>query len=896
MKQVTSAQNQPKSERNAEMRHTIDKTSKPPRLAQRLLNWYCRPEIAEDLQGDLNEYFERNLKTKSLRRARLIYWLDVLKFFRPYTVRKLNFIHLFIHWIMLGSYLKTSRRSLVRNKLFSFINIIGLAVSMSVGLLVIGFVTDLRSYDDFQEKKDRTYRVITTYKTPEIPPVELASTSIKIGTSIRKNVAGVEDVTILRSGFWSDATVGETTLPLGALWADASFFNVFTFPMIEGNPATALKEPYSLVLTEKTAKKLFGEENPVGKTVRFDTLAYKVTGLLKDIPKLSHMQFEALVSFATVDAQHGAKDPSFYSWDNIWQNYVYLTLPENSAPEPMLASLTNISKAENAQLTGHRSVNVTLQPLKEIALGPKLENQIGPNLIPLVVWILAGLAFIIMLSACFNYMNLSIARSLRRSREVGIRKIMGALKSHVLGQFMTESVLIALMALVFSFVLFLFLRGQFLALDPKLSELVALEMSPEMILYFIMLAIGVGLVAGFLPAVYFSRINALQVIKDVSALKVFRRVTLRKALITIQYTFSLVFIATTLVGYSQYRGFLSFDLGFTTDNILNINLKGNKGDVLKKHLAEIPEVTELSKSMMITSLGSMHGSTMKYTNPNDSAMVWLNMVDEQYLPIHKHKLLAGNNFRLRPQKGEESEVIVNEQVLKRFNIARRNPEKAIGERVTVDKKKLTIIGVLKDFHYGTMDKQIEPVILRYSAEPSGYLNVKIASSDLPATMAKIENVWREIDKIHPLEAKFYNDQIEHAYRQFSVMIKVIGFVAFLAVCIAFLGLLGMVVFTTETRLKEISIRKVLGASEEGLIFLLSKGFLGLLLLAALVALPATYLFFDQFLLTKFAYHQPVGLTELLLCVIIVLLPAILMISSQTLRAACKNPANVLKSE
>ena len=895
MKRFTSQNNRPESE-SSQPRTGGGTAPRPPRWAQRLLRWYCRPDLLEDLQGDLNEYFERNLKAKGVKQARLTYCLDVLKFFRFYTVSKPDFINLFIHWIMIGSYLKTSRRSLVRNKLFSFINIFGLAVSMSVGLLVIAFITDLRSYDDFQAKKDRIYRVITTYQDRDQPVIELASTSVKAGRKIRETVAGVEDVTILRNGFSGDAHVGETTLPLDALWADASFFRIFTFPLLKGDPATALKEPYSLVLTEKTAKKLFGEADPLGKFVRFDTLNYTVTGVANDVPKLSHIRFEALVSFATADVQEFRKDPNFYSWENIWQNYVYVVLPATNNPESVQATLGKLSTQETAAIK-NKKISIALQPLKQIALGKGLSNQIGPNLPALVVWILGGLAFVIILSACFNYTNLSIARSLRRSREVGIRKIIGALKSHVLGQFMAESVIIALMALVFSFGLFLFLRTQFLALNPFIDNLVSLDLSLRIIGYFIVLATVVGLTAGFLPALFFSRINALQVIKDVSSLKVLRHVGLRKALIVSQYTISLMFIATTLIGYNQYRGFLSFDLGFATENILNIRMQGNKGNLLAKELSEIPAVREVSQSMMITSLGSIHGSTMKYTNPQDSAMVWLNLVDEHYLPIHKHKLIAGKNFSLRPKKGEESEVIVNEQVLKRFNIAKKDPQKALGKIVTVDGQKLAIVGVLKDFHYGTMENKIEPVIFGYySKESGGYLNVRIASTDLPATMVSIENAWRRIDKVHPLDAKFYDDQIEQAYSQFSVMVRVIGFIAFLAICIASLGLFGMVVFTTETRLKEISIRKVLGASESGLIYLLSKGFLGLLIMATFVALPATYFFFDKVVLVNFAYHQPIGLTELLLSVAVVMLLAFLLIGSQTLKAARKNPANVLKSE
>ncbi|HEY5825277.1 MAG TPA: ABC transporter permease [Cyclobacteriaceae bacterium] len=873
-----------------------DNKNFPPRWAERLLTWYCRPELLEDLQGDLNEYFERNLKAKGIRKAKLIYITDVFKFFRLYTLRKPEFINLLIHWLMIGSYIKTSGRSIVRNKLFSAINIIGLSVSMSVGLLVIAFTYDLNSYDDFHENKDRIYRVISRYQQSDDRIINLASTSVKAGKNIQGSLSGFEQLAIIRNGFGGDAIIGETILPVSGLWASESFFKIFTFPLISGDESTALKNPYSIVLTEKSAKKLFGGSDVLGKEIKFDTTTYVVTGVMKDIPKLSHVNFELLVSFSTAEITETKADPNFHKWGNIWQNYVYILFDKNTDPSSWQVNLDKINK-EEAKGLNNISINLSLQHLKKIALGPDISNNIGPVMMPVVVWVLAGLALVIIISACFNYTNLSIARSMRRSKEVGIRKIIGARKSHVLGQFISESVIISLLALLFSFGLFLFLRSQFLGLNPFIEKLVSLDLSLPLVIQFIAMALLVGILAGLLPALFFSKINAIQVLKNASTLKVFRHVTMRKALIVVQYALSLMFITTAIIGYNQYKGFLIYDLGFTTENIINIRLQQNKSDQLIKELSEIPEVTAISKSSMITSVGNRHGTDMKYKNPDDSAVVWLNLVDEHYLPLHEHKLIAGKNFTLRPRKGKESEVIVNEQVLKRFDIAKQDPQKALGEVLIVDKMKLTIVGVLKDFHYGTLSDKIEPVIFRYSTEESSrYLNVKIASTHLTSTMASIEKAWKEIDKTHPIDAVFYEDRIEEAYSQFSVMAKVIGFIAFLAVCIASMGLFGMVVFTTETRLKEISIRKVLGANEGSLIYLLSKGFLLLLTLSALIALPITYLFFDQVVLTNFAYHQPIGLMELFIGALGIGMLAFIMIGSQTLKAARSNPAEVLKSE
>lgn len=363
----------------------------------------------------------------------------------------------------------------------------------------------------------------------------------------------------------------------------------------------------------------------------------------------------------------------------------------------------------------------------------------------------------------------------------------------------------------------------------------------------------------------------------------------------VQYTFSLIFIITVIIGYNQYKSFISFDLGFTTENILNISLNGTNGDALEKELSELPEVQGISRSRMVTSIGNIYSTQLKYKN--DSTNVLQNMVDEHYLPLHDHQLLAGRNFNPKTEDADETEVIVNEQVLKHFGIGEQNPEKALGEVVDIDNKQLTIVGVVKDFHYGTLSDKIQPTLFRHVTDKDyGFINLKIQTDDWASTFVDIENIWKKIDPVHPLQATLYDDQIEQAYRQFVVMVKVIGFIAFLAVCIASMGLFGMVVFTTETRMKEISIRKVLGASEGNLLFLLSRSFLLLLLLSALIAIPSTYLFFEKVVLVKFAYHQPIQIGELLIGVLILMLLACLMVGSQTLKVAQSNPAEVLKNE
>ena len=570
----------------------------PPKWAQRFLRWYCRPELAEDLEGDLNEYFERNVKIKSVRRSKLIYILDVLKFCRPYTIRRPDFLDLLIQWIMIISYLKLSTRIILRNKLFSSINILGLGVSMSVGLLLIGFLSDMNSYDKFHENHDNIYRVISKYKYLDQEESDFASTSLRTGESIQESIPGIEKVAILYRDFSGDLKFGEKTVPLSGLWANELFFEVFTFPMISGDPTTALKEPFSIVLTEKSARKLFGDADPLGKTIirpgDKEDQEFVVTGIIKDVPVFSHMKFDMLASLSTRKITQ--KDNKFeMRWDNIWNAYVYLLLPREPDLQTLQSNLNTISATENKTIK-NTTIKLSLQPLAEIALGQDLNNSIGRVMGASHVWMIGVLSVIVILSACFNYTNLSIARSLRRSREVGIRKVVGALRIHVLSQFVVEAVIIALLALVLSFGLFVLFKPFFLSLNDGYREMLVLDVSAKLILYFILLAVVVGVAAGFLPAIFFSKVNAIQVLKNISGIRGFRNVTMRKVLIVAQFTISLMFIAATIIGYKHYKQVLAFDLGFDTENVLNIRLFGNKADILKKELLEMPEVKGLSSS------------------------------------------------------------------------------------------------------------------------------------------------------------------------------------------------------------------------------------------------------------------------------------------------------------
>ena len=350
--------------------------------------------------------------------------------------------------------------------------------------------------------------------------------------------------------------------------------------------------------------------------------------------------------------------------------------------------------------------------------------------------------------------------------------------------------------------------------------------------------------AGLIPAAFFSRVNTAVVLKDAAGITLFKHINLRKGLIVFQYTLSLLFIVMVSIGFRQYRYSLSFDLGFKTDNILTIELQRNNSQQIIKELSELPEVKQIARAGFVSSVGNRQTGSMKYKDPIDSVWLDYNFIDASYIPLHAHKLIAGSNFRSdMSDETLKSQLIVNRHTLTWMNID--DPQRAIGEEVTLEGRKYTIIGVLEDFHYERINYPIQSFGFRYDPSRFEVLNVGLESRDIFTTMNKVEAVWKKVDAVHPIKAKFYSEHIENAYEKLSWIIKIVAFLAFLAITIASLGLLGMVVFITETRIKEISIRKVLGASVANLISLMSKGFIWLLIISTIIAIPAGYFIMDK---------------------------------------------------
>ncbi len=580
----------------------------------------------------------------------------------------------------------------------------------------------------------------------------------------------------------------------------------------------------------------------------------------------------------------------------MWSNYAYFKLDVNTSIEQVQTRLTAISSEENSrQSADYASIYLGTQALTNIMSGPDLSNQIGESISSEVLWILGILALVVILSAAFNYTNLSIARSLRRAKEVGVRKVVGATRKQVFSQFTIEACIISVFSVIIAYFLFFLLKPLFLNLNPEIQRSLKLDHEPIMLLYFFAFAIVVGISSGFIPSLFLSKLKAIQVLKDVSSTRLFSKVNLRKVLIVVQFTLSLAFIISASIAFRQFKYALNYDLGFDTENVLNVNLAGNDPELTKAIFEQIPEITDISMSSHLLSTGSRYSNQAKSEDGLDSASIYLSQVDHKYIPLMKHQLLAGTNFVQKDKVEKEETVIVNETTLKKFNLG--SPEEAIGKTLKFGPETSLIIqGVVKNFNYATLDSEIKCFAFRHLPQRAQLLNLKIQSDNVLATRKKIEDAWLAFDEVHEFRGSFYDERIEAAYAEFSIMFTIVGFLAFITITISALGLLGMGVYTAETRLKEISIRKVLGASESSLIKLLSKGFMWLLLIASMITIPATYFLFDAVILSDQVNRAGIGVLELSLGVIVIFVIGFTTIGSQTWKAAKSNPAQTLRSE
>jgi len=803
---------------------------------------------------------------------------------------------------MLKSILTTALRNIIRNKSFSIINLIGLSVSMSLGMLIILIVKEQLTYDNFHKDSDRIYRVNTMALRVDGRQEPYASTPFPIGRVLKEEYTFTEEVASMSRRLNGDATYGNVNVPLGGLIVDPSFLKIFSFPLEKGNPATALNEPNNLVLTSESAERIFGTQEPLGQTLSLSGYGeFTVTGVLKEFPSKTHFEFEALASITALPAweKDGIVSASLDDWNNYYGNYNYFKLKPGRTEQEVNQALASIYKKYYSGLkleTRDKGYEFYLHPLKEITPGPELSNQMGSGMPTFLLIFLGTLAGVVLIMSIFNFTNLMIAKSLSRAREIGVRKVVGARRGQVFFQFVGETITFSLIALVFSYILLQFLKAGYLQLP--LNEEFSMNLEEDVSLYFIFIgfAVVVGIIAGLLPAGYLSAFKPLNVLKDSGNVKIYSRLTFRKILMTTQFTLSVIFIIVVLVIYRQIDFMLNADYGFNQKDIINVRLQGMEFEKMATEVRSLSGVVSVGGVSHKLGTWSDRSSDYKRSREDEPFVMRDFIVDDNYINNLGFTFLAGKNFDITSQGERERHVILNETALIQFGFT--NPVSAIGQPVYVDDSvMLEVIGVVKDFHFRPMNNKIGPLALRYGINELGYLSAKIAPSQKDVVIASIQSIWKKLDPIHAIDYMMLEEEIDDAYRQAGMkdILIIVGYITFLAVTLACLGMLGMAMYATQTRTKEIGVRKVMGASVKDVIILLSKSFMVLIAFAVVIGVPVS-LFLGNFFLDIYAYK--IQITALLVGsgISIIAILGLVIICSQTIQAAVANPVKSLRYE
>lgn len=813
---------------------------------------------------------------------------------------------------MFRNYLKITLRNLWNNKSYSFINIVGLAFGLASCIIILLYVNNELSYDKHHEKADRIARV-ASFIDFSGSYLELATTSAPMGPTLRSDYTEVEDMVrfrprgefLVRSG---DVNIKESDI----IYSDPSVFNVFTIPVIHGNAETALLEPYTLALSKSKALKYFGKENVVGESLLLDDdHTFKITAVYEDMPETSHFNFEFLLSMET-----NADEANNGVW--ISNNFrTYLLLKEGTDLKAFEENFKSIKKTyiepQLIQFTGNsledfqeagNSLEYELQPLTDIHLHSDLVAEFEPNGNIKYVFLFSGLAGFILILACINFMNLSTARSVKRAKEVGIRKTLGSLRKQLITQFFTESIFLCL----FSFLIALLIVELTLPFFSNLSgtNLVSNYFSnTNLILSIAGIVLVTGLLSGSYPAVMLSGFQPIKVLKGVLDKGTSR---FRSLLVVFQFSVSLVVIIGLLVINKQLNFIQNQSLGFQKEQTVIIHdaytLDTNL-NVYKEELLKEPEFKNATISSYLPVSGfSMNDQTFwpKGDDPvqgnTSSSQVW--RVDTDYIPTLGMEIIEGRNFS-EDRGTDENTVILNEALANRFGF-----EEPLGEVITTftqrpdgsfDTENLLefkVIGIVKNFHFKSLRENIAPLGL-FKGTSRGNVIFKIDSQDAGTALAKLENSWKEMAPGQPFNYSFLDERFDRMYRTENRVSNLVFAFSVLIIIIACLGLFGLSAYSAEQRTKEIGIRKVLGASVSGLVSLVSKDFLKLILISFLIAAPVGYFIMQQWL-KEFTYKTNIGFDVFLISGIGIILIAAITVSWQSIKAALTNPVKSLKSE
>jgi len=795
---------------------------------------------------------------------------------------------------MLKSYFITGIRSLLSQKVYSFIKILGLSFGLAASIMIYLYVKEDLSYDSMHEKYDRIVRILTIDSAEGVSSKHVGVTQPRLAPAAEEELPEVIESVRFTGGGRYDLSYQDKVLKCeAALRVDPSVFDVFDFKIIEGPAKGILDNPGSIAITQTLAKKIFGDENPVGKTIKLNqTTDLYVTAVLADLPKNSHLQFDLLHSLVPGQNEDGLRQ-ALETWQGIFaSSYLLLDKPVN-VPD-LNSKLQAISKKNNA----YAFFTPVVQPLKDIHLLSKeilFETNANKSDI-LNVYVLSTISILILILAVVNFMNLVTAKAASRAKEIGMRKVIGAVRRHLIGQHLIESVIVTFIASIIAVILVFAIAPTLNSIYQRFAD-VAILLQPSSILSILALVLIVGILAGLYPAFVLSSFKPILVLKG-SFKNSAQGIRLRKALVVLQFTISIALMVGTGIIYQQMKFIYSTDLGYSREQIVSIQQNGDavsRSSTLKNELLRNENIVSAGTSS--SRIGQQLGRTNIFpegATAETNIITSIMAADENFIPTMNMKMAQGRNFSL--DYDDSLSMIINEEMVR---LLKWND--AVGKKISIqtgnaatDLTAYTIIGVVKDFHFATIRHKLEPMFMLYSKD-NGALSIKVKAEDIEESLAFVENTWKKVNPGTTFEYAFLDEQFANLYRNEQAFANMFSHFTILALTIAGLGLFALSAFTAEQRKKEIGIRKVLGASNVTIFYKLSFEFIVLILVSFVLASVVAYFVMEKWL-QDFQYSIQIGLGIFLLAGASAVLIALLTISFQAIKAALNNPADALRTE
>ncbi|MGC4038808.1 MAG: ABC transporter permease [Chitinophagaceae bacterium] len=897
---------------------------KPPRLFHRFFRWYCKPSLRDYIEGDLLELFHQRLHKNGKRKADLLFIWEVLILFRPRFIRNGKQSQPLNHNIMFRNNIKIAWRNIKRHKLVSLINMSGLSIAITAVLFIILYIRDEFQYDKFFHNVDHIFQVNMYATDKGVLSATGGNTAPAVTPTMQSMYPEIESYTrIYRPG---DVLVRYEANPSAKsyftephVWGvDSNFLQIFNYPLLEGNAGNCMHQPDAVVITESIARKYFGKSPALGKVLLFDVQKkpFIVAAVLKDLPSQSTFQFDILVPI------HAYAEVKKRSWNWFWlqvNSYVRLksTVPVDKAslakleqkfPEMVRLHAFNqkYGQSYDEYVKNGGKLEFSLLPFTRLHLHA-LPDEVPARLTTLsdikYIYIFAAIGVFIVFLACVNFMNLSTAQSSTRAKEVGIRKVLGSESRQLVRQFLSEAMLYSFISALSAFILAFILLPSFNHISGRSIEFSSL-LSPVTFVTITGLCVLIGFLAGIYPAFYLTSFNPVQVLKGLSILKNnFKNLFIRNGLVIFQFTVSIVLIICTLVVFQQLRYTQNKDMGLNKDRVLeiaNTARLGNNEEPFRIELSKLAGVAGASRSGSIPTKGNFGDGYVPEAVETDKPLITdlglsSYMVDEHFIPTLQIKVLKGRNFS--DAFNDSASVILNEKAA--TEIGWKDPVGKILDYPGNDQK-FKVIAVVKDFNTSSLHDAVEPFALFHNSSKtyyvnSSYITVRLSGGSAAPDVAAIESTWKKFAPGLPFDYSFLDEDFDSLYRSEQRMGKIFGVITGLSLFVACLGLFGLSIFTAARRRKEIGIRKVLGASVQGVTLLLSKDFLKLVALSAVIAFPIAWFAMHAWL-QDFAYRITMSWTVFFIAAMSALVIALIVISFQSIKAANTNPVKSLRTE